>query len=73
MSFGETESPAWTHRWREADSNRRSLSQKRAGLSGGTGSAVEAKRGCLESVIYQAGDRGYQAGDRGFESLSLQQ
>ena len=50
----EAERVAWTHRWREADSNRRSLSQKRAGLSGGTGSAVEAKRGCVGSVIYQA-------------------
>src|SRR6266436_6709375 len=48
-----------TPRWREADSNRRSPSQKRVGLSGGTGSAEEVKRAVSK------------AGDRRFESCSL--
>jgi Sigma-70 region 2 len=42
------------------DSNRRSPSQKRVGLCGGTGSAAEAIRAVSK------------AGDRGFESRSLQ-
>jgi hypothetical protein len=54
----------WPHRTMgqmvRTDSNRRSPSQKRVGLCGGTGSAAEAIRAVSK------------AGDRGFESRSLQ-
>jgi hypothetical protein len=47
----------WTRRSRGQDSNRRSLSRKRVGLFGGTGSAGEAKRTISKSGAILGGPR----------------